>query len=256
MSGLILSTDYVTYTPTARSADGNYPIINITDKKHMVRRFKAADATANDWLIKLDFGAATTIKAILIRYVNFTSITIQGHATDSWASPSFTETVTISKDEITNRYQLLHLFTTFNYRYMRIFIPTGQTPTSDTVWFVGDVCCFSDYDELTYNITSYNRTASIPYKDLELHGKPVDRVKLGDHLQFECEIGFGERVYTEEGELFEINHLDCSTPTLFFENLGENTKGYLCYRNAFYQGSRSGNVKSSGSTISFSEVGV
>lgn len=253
--GLILSNDYVTYTPTARSAKTDYPVINITDKWHMLRRFRADDATANDWLIKLDFTTSTIIKILFLRYVNFNSITIQGNDTDVWTSPSFSETVSLTLDDVTNRYTLTHLLTAFEYRYMRLFIPTGQTPISDTVWFIGDVCCFSDYVEFTRNITSYSRTAEIPYSDIKINDRISDRVTFSDHLKFTSTIDFGERVYLYESELLDINAMPCATPVLFFENMGDNEKGWLCLRNTFYKGSRD-KISVSSNTLTYEEVGV
>lgn len=252
---IIFSNDFVTYTPTARSAYTGYPVTNITDKWHMLRRFRANDATAANWLVRLDFGSTKSIAAILLRYCNFTSVTIQGNATDVWTAPSFTQTITISKDTITNRYQLCTALTGFNYRYMRFYIPTGQTPTSDTVWFIGDISCFDTVDELTYTMTSYDRTAELVYEDVKIHKRTTDRILLSTQYQFQADIGFGTRVYTEEGELFDINHYTHNAPVLVWENLGDSSKGYLCLKDGFYKGKRKG-ITSDSNSIPFVEVGV
>lgn len=256
MMGAIFSNDFIDYTPTARSADSDYPVTDIDEKWSLTRTFKAADATANDWLIKLDMTSAQTVASILLNHVNFTSVTIQGNATDSWGAPSFTTTISISKDPIVQRYKAFIPLTAFNYRYLRIFIPTGQTPTDDTVWYVGGLVALDSYTELSRNASMFDRTAEIPNETVEIGGNVKDSVDTAAMLGLECSLGFSKRKQTDESELWTLNALSNSTPMVLYENLSDTSQAWLVRKEGGYKGTLLAGLITSGNTIDFEEIGT
>lgn len=84
--------------------------------------------TTGDQSVVLDFTTAKSVKLLLLIRANFTSARIQGNPTDSWGSPAFNQLITISRNPWNYRYQHGVRLTGFNYRYLRILIPS-QTPT-------------------------------------------------------------------------------------------------------------------------------
>jgi len=60
---------------TSRTEDSDHPDDNIFEWWHLKQDFRAADATKNDWLIKIDFGAATALDYLFLNDVNFDEVT-------------------------------------------------------------------------------------------------------------------------------------------------------------------------------------
>lgn len=75
----------------------------------------------------VDFGAAKQVDIVYVRHTNVTSVQVQGNTADSWASPAFTQPLTVTKNPFTRRYQVAALLSGFNYRYLSLLIPS-QTP--------------------------------------------------------------------------------------------------------------------------------
>lgn len=119
-----LLTTFQTFTPTASSSKSGFPVANVQNLDPRVRW--AANAYSTDESVVLDFGATASPTAIFLNQVNFPAATIQGNATDSWGSPSFTQAIAPALDRCKNRKGWFDL-TGFSYRYMRILISAGQT---------------------------------------------------------------------------------------------------------------------------------
>jgi len=253
--GVIFSNDFITFTPTARNANSSYPATNISERWHLIRTFKSADATANDWLLKLDMASAQTVAAIVLNHVNFTSVIIQGHASDSWGSPSFTTTVSISQDPAVDRYKAFIPLTAFNYRYLRIFIPTGQTPTDDSVWYVGNVEVLDSYETLVHNATTFPRTSDVQKSETTIHGNTTDVITHGGRY-FEGSLSFNIRKASDETELWTLNNLDPATPLVLYENLSDTSKVYTVIKTGAYKGTLKAGLLVSGNSISFKEIGL
>lgn len=83
----------------------------------------------------IDFLSAKTLTGIWLIRTNFAQVTIQGHATDTWTSPSFTQTMTVARNPWNFRYQLAIPLHGFTFRFLRILIPS-QTPTDGTSAYV------------------------------------------------------------------------------------------------------------------------
>lgn len=120
----ILSTFKDLSTITSSGEAAGYPAANVDDENPGA--IWQADAYAGDVWLKMDFGAAASLTAAFFNRANFPACTIQGNATDVWTSPSFSQAAALVQDEAGNRKGWFDL-TTFNYRYLRILIASGQT---------------------------------------------------------------------------------------------------------------------------------
>jgi len=142
MPNIVAFRDFFNYTIDSQSTqDSNWPASNIKLPEKQFRVWKTTAAT-DSWVI-LDFGAAKVINAVVLVNINFITYKIQGNATNSFVSPSFDSgNITVSKDPFRERYYSIknpQSFASFNYRYMRIFIPT-QTPVDGaSVFSVGGI---------------------------------------------------------------------------------------------------------------------
>jgi hypothetical protein len=98
-----------------------YEITNVLED-NLDHRFAFVGAAGN---IVIDLLSALAVKAIVIGGYNGTAaITIQGNATDSWGSPSYTTTVT---PVVGTYYNTAVLFLTQTYRYWRIVVSDGSS---------------------------------------------------------------------------------------------------------------------------------
>lgn len=147
---MIIGRNLIDYTiEDFSSEDGNWPASNLLIFDKRVRYWKTTGT--GDSYVVIDLGSAQALNGVSIVDVNFSSCKVQGNATDSWGSPSFdTDTVTISQEKLTGLYRL-HLdaadLSGFNYRYLRLFIPTGATTDGESVFRVGVLAVSVDSDE-------------------------------------------------------------------------------------------------------------
>lgn len=89
--------------------------------------------------IVLDFGAATVLDVVALIHGNFTAATVQGHATDSsWGAPSYTQAVTLARSH-TRRYHYALRPVGFNFRFLRISVPTQSTTDGATRFALGGI---------------------------------------------------------------------------------------------------------------------
>lgn len=124
-------------TLTSSGANAGYPAANVKDLDPMLRWW--ADAYATDCWLKVDFGSAKNLTAAFLNQANFPHCHIQGHASDSWGSPSFDLGCDLVLDEAGNRKGWFDL-SAFAYRWLRILIPSGQTlDGGDTVPKLGNL---------------------------------------------------------------------------------------------------------------------
>lgn len=232
MGNIILSNSFVEVTNaniTARSQSTGYAKINVMDRWNMRRRFRADDVTTNDYLLKFNFGAAQVVAGIFLNDVNFNKVKIQGHASDSWGSPSYAGTdLTVSQNAVTGRYQIYIPLTAFNYQYLRIFIPTGTTAVGGytTKWEMGTVCFLSAVTELAHNISyGYTESGKHFYKTAV-----NERVQTGEEIRWEGKLVFGNRPSTNAAELWTLNRMNMALPFVYYENLTSTANAYLCVR--------------------------
>lgn len=244
--GLIYSKNIVEVADAAitpRSETTGYSDENVMNFWNLKQRFRANDANTNDYLMKFDFSAAQTLAAIFLNDVNFDKVIIQGHATDSWASPSFASgTITVSQNPVTGRYQVYIPLTAFNYRWMRIFIPTGTAGAGSytTKWEIGTVCPLSAVTELSMNMSGFTGWPSLASTiNTKANGGP-DVYEGSTDLQWNANVIFGNRSNSYETELWTMNRIRPSEPMVFYENSGNTSRAYLCHKSEFMQGSISG----------------
>lgn len=120
----MLATFETLATLTSSGETAGFPDDNVKALDPMVR-WKADAYEAAAWL-KVDFGSAKSLTALFLNQANFPAATIQGNASDSWETPSFTMSAGLVQDDAENRKGWFDL-TAFNYRWLRVLIPAGQT---------------------------------------------------------------------------------------------------------------------------------
>jgi len=232
MGNIILSNSFVDVADasiTARSALTGYDKINVMDRWNIERCFSANDLTANDYLLKFDFGAAQTLVGIFLNDVNFNKVKIQANATDAWTAPTYAGTdLTVSQNKVTGRYQIYIPLTAFSYRYLRLFIPTGTAAVGSytTKWSLGTVCFLSAATELAHNMSyDYGQMGKHFYKT-----SVNERVQTGKKIRWDGSLVFGNRTKTDEAELWTINRMNMALPFVYYENFGDTSAAYLCVR--------------------------
>lgn len=141
MTQYVTATSFASYTPTASSAQTAWPVTNVSSITRPHRVFKTSAAAGTAQAIVLDFGATQTVKALMLDRCNVSAVSIQGNATNSWSSPAYWATATISQDTLDGRYKLFHDLTaaSFSYRYCRIHPNGTATLYGGTVWELGSI---------------------------------------------------------------------------------------------------------------------
>ena len=114
-------------TISASSTTSGLPASNAQDV--LVRKVYRSTASTNEWL-KFDVGAATTINCLMIANHNLTLgsvVKFQGHASDSWASPSLDTNLTVATDaQGNNVMKIAHFYATNQeYRWFRLYMEPG-----------------------------------------------------------------------------------------------------------------------------------
>lgn len=152
---MIIGRNLIDYTiEDVSTEDSNWLAANLLLFEKRVRYWKTTGT--GDSYVVIDLGSAQALKGVGAIDCNYASCKIQGNASDSWGSPSFdTDTVSISQDKLTGLYRL-HLDTTdlsgFNYRYLRLFIPTQATTDNDSVFRTGVLAVSVDSDEYVLTV--------------------------------------------------------------------------------------------------------
>lgn len=261
MGNLIIAGDfediYGTSAVSSRNQDSDHPDNNICDFRHLKKDYRAQDATLDDWLLKIDFGAAQTLAALFLNDVNFNKVKIEGNATDVWTSPSFSETFNIGLDDRVQRYKAYLTPTlTFNYRYLRIYIPADATKVwSLPVWAVGSVAALESVITLSPNITyGYEYDSDIEVNDKDKLSGGKERSGRGTNLKWTGEIPIGRRTPTDEAQLWTLNALNRAEPHVLYENEGSTQYAYLCWREGPVRITREANRRIQAAPIRFTEI--
>ena len=118
------------FTPSTE--DATYAAVNAQTPQRPFLPWRTTALGAQNLVI--DFGAARTISLVILVNTNFTSATIQGNATNVWGSPSFSQNITIARNPQMWRYQHGVMISGFNYRFLRILIPS-QTPVDGVAYY-------------------------------------------------------------------------------------------------------------------------
>ena len=265
--GIILSNDYLQIADTniyARSVASGFSKANVMDYWHLKRRLRAGDLTKSDInpIYRFDMTSAQTIVGIVLIDVNFNKVRIRGHATDlgvNWAASTFDSGADhiVSLNTQINRYHIYIPLTAFNLRWSAIMTPAAASAVGSytTYWEIGSVVLLDSVTTLTKNMAyGYARQASKAYQDITLAHGGGERISLGDQRKWEADVIFGNRILTDEAELWTIDNYDIGKPLIFYENDGDTSKVYLCLRDSGYEGTIEADNIVKGNMIRFKEL--
>jgi hypothetical protein len=127
-----VAADAVTVTGSSQQS-ASFPAENLKTPQRPFLPWRTGATGAQSAVI--DFGSAKTIDTLVLARTNFASANIQGNASNSWGSPSFDQAITIDQNPLTRRYQYGAVLIGFNYRYLRILIPS-QTPVDGAAYYL------------------------------------------------------------------------------------------------------------------------
>ena len=211
--------------------DANYPMSNLVLDSNPKRQYRTTVQTQSR--IYYNFGAvAKAVKIVELTDVNFVNILIAGNNTSDWTTPLFPDQAfTISKNIETQRYNLCAVLTGFNCQRLRLTIP-AQTPLDLSVFRVGSmVCCDTVLELADSPAFPYKYSASEAMKKNEFESGGEERINLGD-LIWRGSFGFDLYAKTAESDFWILNSVLKHQNIVFFENLGDTSKSYLCRRDS------------------------
>lgn len=235
---------FTDYSITASSEDSSYPAANLTDPYYdsLGRHWRGEVQTETTHV--LNFGAAKAIAGIFLDDCNFSSVVIEGHASDSWADPDFTSgTLTIGQDNRANsveysgtsivlykgRYKRYCALTAFNYQYLRIKIPTQVPKFGLAVFRMGRVIPFVDKLTLKDNYSYEVPISSARPKDYnELTSGRYETIYRGNYKVFQAEFNWNAYAHSNISDLETLDNIFESGMFVFYENDGDTAKAWLC----------------------------
>jgi len=147
-------------TPTVTGswgADASYPIANITNYRVSKR---AGFDTAKDGELVFNLGSAKAVSAVFLFNHNLSSgvtAKFQGHASDSWGTPTVDETITYAAND------MLKEFTADTLQYWRLTISDAGRAASDIK--IGEIV-FASPVVLTRNF-DWNLTERSNYNNID-----------------------------------------------------------------------------------------
>ena len=166
---------------SASSSASGYPAANVQTPQRPFLPWRST-ATTEQW-VKVDFGDPTSLEVVAPIHANVTTLTVQGHATDVWTSPSYSVALTIGRNPWNRRYQAAQLPVGFNYRYLRLLIG-AQTPVDGAAYFSLGGLWAGTLDEAPRDIRyEYEIETLEPRVDIQPdHGGWRERLTLGEPL--------------------------------------------------------------------------
>lgn len=263
MGNLIVASDFQEYTTTQLSsngADSDYPDDNVLDYWDLYRHFRTTSAFTDDWLLKIDFGSATELAAIILNDVNFDTVKIEYSTDDITYNDAGSGNLTVSKDIVVQRYKIYAALSSFNYRYLRVYIPSGTADVESLgAWRVGTLVCLADDTAKVITLTknmSYGYTvgSAKATRDVPKYAGGQYRFAAGDKLIWTCEARFNVRRSSEFDELWKINALGSEQPVIFYENRDDTSKVYLCTRDSDFRMTETFNNVVRGQAVRFTEL--
>jgi len=221
---------------TANAANSSFPLSNaINSVVTPFRPFKTSTAagTAND--VVIDFGATQVLSAIVLDRCNVGTVLVAGNATNSWTSPSFSGTISVTQDTLDGRYKTYAdmtggAFYSTGYRYCRLRPAGTVTLYGGTVWEVGTFAFLG-------TVTTWDSNAGFPYGRQFMQA--VDRgAKLGGGGE-PAALGNGycqlllasEAMGTAmQSTLDALMRVGEHQPIVFTPNQGSSAEVYICHR--------------------------
>ncbi|MGE0289113.1 MAG: hypothetical protein AB7I42_22695 [Bradyrhizobium sp.] len=224
-------------TATASSSQSSFPATNVLSVTTPNTPWKGtATISTSDWVL-LNFGAATSLAAIVIDHTNAATLTLKGKATDtSWGSPSWTSgALTVSEDEHSGRRKLYHVPTgtgsPFNYQYLRIECGVSTSTDGSSNWRIGSVLCVS-------TISTWDTNTGFPHGP-EAHEAVDDGLKAGGggeptsignryaHIVLPTSTFTGSTQLQIWKDLLSQSRAD---PLMYYRNNGDDSEVYICHR--------------------------
>ncbi len=139
--------DFINYSILSVSTqDADYPASALKINSSSTESYRSQNTSAT--IIILDLLTAIQDPHVLIYGCNFASIKFYGNSSDSWVSPPFASAVfTIEKDPEQFIYKRRITLTGFNYRFLKVEIPS-QTPVDNATFFeIGVLSVFSELED-------------------------------------------------------------------------------------------------------------
>lgn len=127
-------------TIAASSAAAGYPASNLAAPERPFSPWRSGGGTPlGEQTITFDFGATVALGIVALVRANFLTATVQGHASNSWGSPSYSEAIQTGREPTSTRYgrALIPSGTgsPFSYRWLRLVI-AAQTPLDGAASFL------------------------------------------------------------------------------------------------------------------------
>ena len=210
--------DFLDYTPTASTEATGYPDDNVTEYKKPSKEWRSTVKTETTIVCDLT-NVDQAVAAVFLHGVNFDDAYIQGHASDSWGAPSFSEQIKIPYCLKSKRYKGFFVLTDFAYRYLRLRI-TAQTPTDGEAFFrIGAMVICSTATAIDKNPSygSYKQRAVKPAIEVEYEGGSKDFVTIGLHRRYETEMAFASPSCNMD-DIWEKWNLDLGSILVLYEN--------------------------------------
>lgn len=205
------------------------PVSNVTSRDRPYRVYRGTGAHTNE-ILTIDFGAAQNVGGVFLDNINVSLVTIQGNATDSWGSPSFTVGGVPAYNYASGRTKLASVTPTFNYRYMRIVSGGSSTDGTDTL-AIGGVTIFD-------TVATWVENTGFPYREKAkkealitvLPGGSIDKTTLGDRY---AEITLASALNSSAIDSDMRAFLDAAAGgelVWFYRNNSDPSEAYLCQK--------------------------
>lgn len=226
-SFVVVDDDYI----TARSTATGFPKIGVMDFWNWKRRFRANDLTTNDYLLKFRMVPTTALVGIFLNDVNFDTIRVEAHGTDSWTDPDFsTGDLTVSPNKITDTYGIYIPMTGYasSKEWIRLFIPSGTFAVGSytTKWEICTVCFLYSSIQLAHGIAlDYVQEPYHFYKDCI-----NERIKTGEIIRWQAQMPFGNRDIASPEDWYNVGKMDMSEPFIFYDDRESTADAHLCVR--------------------------
>lgn len=235
-------------TPTAYTASGslnttNYPLANVSDYTHPKRSWKCDTCTSGTSYIALNFGAATTLVALVIDDINLAAVKVQYSTNGS----SWTDTpgaTTISQDKADGRYKCYVALSSWTYQYIRVLANTSTSTDGSAYMTVGTLLPVTAVTTMTQNFSGeFGRTShtAVDLND-DFTSGTWSPLQLGDRT---CSITLSGPIQSHNtsvlGDLFAIGGTyHAGQPFVFYRNQDNTAEVYIVRRMADVQISQPG----------------
>jgi hypothetical protein len=226
MSNFKIGYNHAGFTAVASSTDSGYYAYNLNVYDKPKRRWQTSTVTTQN--IVLDTSSSPTINAIVIYDANFVSITLQGNASDSWTSPSWSQSYSLVYDGRTDKYKLWADLTSSpkSYRYYRIVMTTAVEST----FKIGSVMLCKDVWEMSVNPSHpYSVEMDNKVKENEFETGEIEEIVLGD-VKWKGTVAWDVIREAEEPDFLTLLQMPKGTAVCLFENNSDNGKCYICRR--------------------------